>query len=233
MDIKATIILESVIMTIKKMIFSRKRFPDFTRDKSLSTRLKYKNVQRQIGCIEGWLVPGQEIWLFSAADKLRNGACIVEIGSYKGRSTASLAFACVGTNKHVFAIDRWHGVYEDIQGQIEIQHKFKVDFFDEWCENMRINKLQDYVTPLVGNSTDIARIWRAPIDMLFVDGSHRYEDVVADFENFSPYMRSNGLLVFHDVTPEWAGSYRAWHEHIAPKLTKLGSTSTIAFGYKQ
>jgi hypothetical protein len=68
--------------------------------------------------------------------------------------------------------------------------------------------------------------------MIFVDGSHQYEDVIADFENFFPYVASGGLLAFHDVIPEWNGCLRAWQNHIAPKLCNLGVCSTIGFGYK-
>lgn len=192
----------------------------------------FRRVEKHINAIEGWLTPGQEFWLFSAAWELRPGARIVEIGSYKGRSTVSLAFACVNTRKHVFAIDRWQGVYEDIKDQHQLHNTFDKGFFHVWEHNIIANHLQDYVTPLVGNSSDIAKIWRAPIDMLFVDGSHQYEDVVADFEYFFPYVVPGGLMAFHDVTPEWDGCWRAWHNHIAPRLCNIDSYSTISFGYK-
>ena len=193
---------------------------------------KYKRVSKQIEAVDGWLIPGQEFWLFSTAYKLRDGARIVEIGSYKGRSTVSLGLACCGTRKHVYSIDRWQGVYQDVEFNADIRNIFEKGFFDEWQKNIAINILQDYVTPLVGNSADIARIWKAPIDMLFVDGSHRFEDVIDDFENYYPYVVSGGVMAFHDVTPEWKGSFRAWHEHISARLRTHGTCSTISFGYK-
>lgn len=41
------------------------------------------------------------------------------------------------------------------------------------------------------------------IDLLFIDGDHTYEGVKADWEMYSPLVRSGGLIVFHDV----AGNY--------------------------
>lgn len=37
------------------------------------------------------------------------------------------------------------------------------------------------------------------IDLLFIDGGHDYETVSSDFEKYSPFVRKNGLIVFHDV----------------------------------
>lgn len=38
------------------------------------------------------------------------------------------------------------------------------------------------------------------IDMLFIDGDHTYEGVKQDFQMFSPFVSSGGLVVFHDIT---------------------------------
>lgn len=37
------------------------------------------------------------------------------------------------------------------------------------------------------------------LDVLFIDGDHSYEGVKMDFENFSPFVRKNGLIAFHDI----------------------------------
>lgn len=42
-----------------------------------------------------------------------------------------------------------------------------------------------------------------PIDLLFIDGDHTYEGVKKDWEQYSPLVRSGGLVVFHDI----AGNY--------------------------
>lgn len=43
-----------------------------------------------------------------------------------------------------------------------------------------------------------------PVDLLFIDGDHRYASVKKDFEMYSPLVRSGGLVVFHDIAEhEW------------------------------
>ena len=36
------------------------------------------------------------------------------------------------------------------------------------------------------------------VDFLFIDGGHSYEEVKQDYENYSPLVRKNGFIVFHD-----------------------------------
>lgn len=35
------------------------------------------------------------------------------------------------------------------------------------------------------------------IDLLFIDGGHRYEQTLGDIDNFVPWVRRNGLIFFH------------------------------------
>jgi predicted O-methyltransferase YrrM len=37
------------------------------------------------------------------------------------------------------------------------------------------------------------------LDLLFIDGDHTYEGVKKDFEIFSPLVRPDGLIAFHDI----------------------------------
>jgi predicted O-methyltransferase YrrM len=39
------------------------------------------------------------------------------------------------------------------------------------------------------------------LDLLFIDGDHRYEGVKADFQMYSPLVRPGGLIGFHDIVP--------------------------------
>jgi cephalosporin hydroxylase len=37
------------------------------------------------------------------------------------------------------------------------------------------------------------------VDMLFIDGSHKYTFVEADFNHYEPLVRSGGIIAFHDT----------------------------------
>lgn len=39
------------------------------------------------------------------------------------------------------------------------------------------------------------------IDFLFIDGDHSVEGVRSDWDNYSPFVRSGGIIAFHDYDP--------------------------------
>lgn len=190
----------------------------------LPNRLAFQKVWPMIDKIPGFLVsPRQEQWLFEAARSLGDGAIILEIGSYKGRSTACLALGCTRTKKHVFTIDTFDGNKVDFHER---------DFYAEFWQNIERCGLKSYVTPIIGSSAEIAYSWREPIDLLFIDGSHQLADVLDDFHNFFPHVVPGGIVALHDVVEDWPGPLRAWNEHIRHRLVNIDRCETLFYGRK-
>jgi predicted O-methyltransferase YrrM len=48
-----------------------------------------------------------------------------------------------------------------------------------------------------------ARLNGQPLDMLYLDGDHSYEGVAMDFKLYAPLVRVGGLVVFHDIVPDY------------------------------
>lgn len=46
-----------------------------------------------------------------------------------------------------------------------------------------------------------------PLDVLYLDGDHSYEGVKSDFDLYSPLVRAGGLIVFHDIVPDYKTRY--------------------------
>jgi predicted O-methyltransferase YrrM len=184
----------------------------------------FRRIWPSIDAIEGLLVsPDQEHWLFRTAWSLPDGAVIVEIGSFKGRSTCCLAYGCRDTKKHVFAVDTFEG------NDADFHHR---DFFSQFWQNIEDRDLTVYVTPVQGRSSEVARTWDSPIHLLFIDGAHQYEDVLADFYGFLPHVVPGGIVALHDVVETWPGPLRAWNEVVKHELVDLGACTTLAYGTK-
>jgi predicted O-methyltransferase YrrM len=65
-------------------------------------------------------------------------------------------------------------------------------------------RYEPLVVPHVKQTDELAVEWathRTPIDILYIDAAHSHEQSLADFQNFSPYVLPNGLILMHDVHP--------------------------------
>jgi len=184
---------------------------------------EWRRIWPLIDTVPGYLLDGQERWLFDAAYALPSPANIVEIGSFKGRSTCCLAFGCRGTGKRVFSVDSFNGNDIDFPTR---------NFFPEFSANINRCGLSQHVEPVIGISDKIARTWTKPIHLLFIDGSHVYEDVLADFNGFFPHVVPGGIVAFHDVADYKPGPLRAWNETAKPLLTDAGCVDSLAYGRK-
>ena len=47
------------------------------------------------------------------------------------------------------------------------------------------------------------------IDFLFIDGDHSYEGVKIDFELYSPFVKTGGIIAFHDIVTNSTSHYEA------------------------
>jgi predicted O-methyltransferase YrrM len=60
-----------------------------------------------------------------------------------------------------------------------------------------------------GQSTALVQSWLSAeqIDVLFIDGDHSYEGVKQDYEMYSPFVRSGGHIVIHDIQQDYLTRY--------------------------
>jgi len=55
------------------------------------------------------------------------------------------------------------------------------------------------------------------IDLLFIDGGHRYEDAKHDYEYYGKYVRRGGLIAIHDISSvceSWIEVHKFWSDLI-------------------
>ncbi len=145
--------------------------------------------------IPGWLGRTNAAALFDIVLQQRPRT-IVEIGSFLGRSTVLLALAAkrAGAESVVVAVDPHTG---DRQ-QLERLGTDTLPSFALFQEHCRAAGVADIIRPVVATSADAAKDWRDDIDLLYVDGWHSYDAVVADGRAWLPHLIPGGVAVFDD-----------------------------------
>src|SRR5665213_3410865 len=145
---------------------------------------------RQLFAIPTHMTTAERLALLQAALNLAPGFSIVEIGSYLGASTAFMAYAASSKGGVVHAIDTWQN--ESMGGE------GLRDTFAEFHANTR--PFAHFIVPHRGRSTDVAKK-EAPIacDILFIDGDHHVDAVIADLQDWLPSLKPGGLLAMHDI----------------------------------
>ncbi|MFZ4855144.1 MAG: class I SAM-dependent methyltransferase [Desulfuromonadaceae bacterium] len=189
----------------------------------------FEEIEVQVASVDGLLRDGQERFLFETVKRLPQDATIVEIGAFMGKSTLCMGFACLGTRRKIYSVDTWNGNNADF---------FINDFYINWATNVINAGLEGHAFPLVGNSRVIMPLWETiskgkKIDMLLIDGSHVYNDVLADFYNSFNHVKDNGLVFLHDITDDgWQGPDRVWKELASNLLVDQVFLSTLGGGRK-
>jgi hypothetical protein len=159
--------------------------------------------------IEGALTAAEAKLLYSAAECVRDG-CIVEIGSWRGRSTAALAYGSrAGYGVPVYAVDP-HERFRDVLGGEYTGSDDRAAFM----ANMLRLCLTDIVR-LVNLSSEHIASWPDAVGLLWVDGDHRYMGVKRDLKVWLPYLRPDATIAFHDSTNPRIGPFHAIAELIA------------------
>ena len=49
------------------------------------------------------------------------------------------------------------------------------------------------------SSNDLIKTWSLPVDFFFIDGRHTNKQVFLDYYNYFPFVKSGGLIAFHDI----------------------------------
>ena len=170
---------------------------------------RLRELAPQIASIQGWLHDNAGGLLYQLAHLVPPSQAVVELGSWKGRSTAWLGFGMKDRNGgKLVAVDTWKGTAAE-PGHAEMLRNYGPDqLFDEFRGNMARLGLADHVEPWRMTTIEAARRWdRGPIGVLHIDASHEYLDVRADFEHWAPHVATGGYIVFDDV-PSFVGPTR-------------------------
>ncbi len=157
---------------------------------------QFADVLKAVEHVDGWMSPDQARALYSAAAACHAGDQIVEIGSFRGRSTIVLAGAAVH-GVSIIAIDPHAGNDrgpQEIDGYVdEAAHDH-----DVFNENLANAGVADRVRHIRAMSDAAQTEVAGDIAVLYIDGAHRFGPARQDIAEWGARVRNGGTLLIHD-----------------------------------
>ncbi len=172
---------------------------------------------------DGMVSFDEAVYLYCLAREADKG-CIVEVGSYRGRSSVFLGRGSLdGANLPVYAIDP-HKAFIGVLGGIfgpEDRTAFYRAMLDNGCSE---------IVSLINLSSELfCSSWSEPVSLLWIDGDHRYEGVKRDFECWLPQLQTGAIVAFDDAADLTLGPAKLIQELIASKqFEKVASVGKVA-----
>src|SRR6266481_8859659 len=135
---------------------------------------------------------------------------ILEIGSYKGKSTVGLAsivqryglgpVVAVDPHSAPAVTDFGHGSY--------------VSSWDDFQASLRDAGVERNVDAHRAYSRDLAGGWTRPIRFLWIDGDHTYRGAKEDIDLFRGHLVPGAIVALHDVLHSFEGPVRVFTEEL-------------------
>lgn len=142
-------------------------------------------------------------------ESAQEGATIVELGSFKGRSTSYLLELANKSGKQlsIYAVDHFQGSEEHA----------KIDYFSIFKNNMdNLEFKYPYIT-IQKNSVEASKEFAdKSIDFMMIDASHDYDNVKRDILCWMPKIKAGGMLAGDDY--DWPGVSAAVNELLPDRL---------------
>ncbi len=170
---------------------------------------------------KGFMPRDEGLALYAAAVRAAAlGLPLLEVGTYCGRSTvllAAAARAAGGATSVAITVDHHRGSeeqqpgweYHDPQLVDPDPGVARMDTLPTFRRTLFKAGLEEHVIAVVGRSPQVARLWRTPLGLVFIDGGHTDEHATADYEGWAPHLVEGGLLLIHDVFPDPADGGQA------------------------
>jgi SAM-dependent methyltransferase len=147
--------------------------------------------------VPGWLTDAQATRLWERAAALHGPGTIVEIGSYRGRSTIVLARAA-GAGVEVVAVDPHAG---NDRGPQQLAADVAAGEADHtaFLANLESAGVASQVRHVQAPSQAALDAVDGPVDVLYVDGAHRYAPARDDIARWGARVVPGGTLLVHDA----------------------------------
>lgn len=141
------------------------------------------------------------------------GGDIIDVGSHMGKSACAMGSGALQMGNwkaRLFAIDLW------TSGTTNYAHQRTLEAYETFQRQVAQMGLEKMVRGLMASSMAAASKRGKPIHLLFIDASHKYPDVLADYNAWSRFIPSGGRIAFHDYNTRFTGVQKAIDEKVVP-----------------
>lgn len=150
-----------------------------------------------------------------ASLKIQKNSKVLEIGSWKGRSSVVLGSICKARNANLTCIDTWKGSFGVVHHEMETKAG---DVYEIFLKNIAHSNLQDSVKSMRIDSKEFFKIKSEKFDLIFFDGDHRFTPFKIDVESATHHLNKKGLLCGHDCEFAYDSLPQKHREEIAHHL---------------
>ena len=187
-------------------------------------------IVQAVADVEGQLTEREIACLACLASVRTASGEVLEIGTFKGRSTIVLAKASqLGPKERIVAVD-------PLTSPGATDPVLKGGESSAWealQANLKAAQVEHLVEMHQQYSADLARTWPAgrKLRLLWIDGDHTYSGAKTDFDLFSPFLADGAIVAMHDVLHHHGGPARVFAEDIllSPHFGAAGFSGSIGW----
>lgn len=146
---------------------------------------------------------------FFAYDLIKNKKpkTLVELGSYKGTSSASFMQGVKdeGLETDLYFVDSWEGE-EQTGFYTEDVYTIFTNLVKKYFSDLKVHPLKMYFDEALKQFEDKS------VDILHIDGLHTYDAVKHDYNTWKRTVKDDGVILFHDIKVSNFGVKEVWEE---------------------
>ena len=141
----------------------------------------------------------------------KNPKVFIELGSWLGESSIQIA-KWLSPEAVLYCVDTWEGSHE--HKTQEQWQPYLPTLYHQFLSNVINAGLTGKITPIRSTTREAAKTFGlSAADVIFIDASHEYVDVLADCRDWWPILREGGIMGGDDY--DWPNVKRAVDEFVA------------------
>jgi len=134
---------------------------------------------------------------FSIVEQALPGSHFIEVGAWKGQTAALMASLIQVSGKKIYfdVVDTWEGSDEEVHSEDQdVVNGTLLESFLHYTKPFK-----NIIHPVKLNSIEASKNYNnESIDFIFLDASHKTEDVINDIEAWIPKLKQGGILIGDD-----------------------------------